>query len=404
ITGMLAGSYPSLFLSSFKVVNILKGTLKFDVREVFMRKGLVIFQFSLSILLIIATLVVYQQMNYMKGKKLGMEKENLIYMSMNDKMKNSFHTVRNELMQNPGVEAVCSSDQSPLAVYNSTTDPEWEGMTPDQKTPFSVIKTDENFVSTMKIQIKEGRNFSQEFSLDSNNFLINETAAKVMGLTDPLNKGLAVWGREGKIIGVMNDFHIGSLHSPIKPVILTFRPEDCWMLFVKTKSGQTESAISSLSKVHQEYNPEFPFEYQFVDQKYEQLYKSEMVISQLANIFAFIAMFIACLGLLGLATFTAERRSREISIRKVLGASVPELVVLLSEAFIRLVIVSVFISVPIGYFLMKNWLENFAYHTDLSVSLFIISGVMAIIIAWLTVSYQSIKAAILNPINSLRSE
>ncbi|MCB0847355.1 MAG: ABC transporter permease, partial [Bacteroidetes bacterium] len=162
--------------------------------------------------------------------------------------------------------------------------------------------------------------------------------------------------------------------------------------------------ISSLSKVHQEYNPEFPFEYQFVDQKYEQLYKSEMVISQLANIFAFIAMFIACLGLLGLATFTAERRSREISIRKVLGASVPELVVLLSGAFIRLVIVSVFISVPIGYFLMKNWLENFAYHTDLSVSLFIISGVMAIIIAWLTVSYQSIKAAILNPINSLRSE
>ncbi|MEZ4829293.1 MAG: ABC transporter permease [Bacteroidia bacterium] len=403
-TGFLSGSYPSFFLSSFKVVRILKGTLKFGKEAVWVRMGLVVFQFSLSIFLIIGALVVHQQISFIRNQNLGLDRENMLFFDQSGKMNADYPALKEKMLAVPGVVSLSVSDQNPLMVQNSTGSPQWEGKDPDLDMYFHVIKVNEDFLENMHISLASGRNFSKDYSLDSANYLINETSARAMGLTDPLEKSLEVWGRKGKIIGVIKDFHITSIHTPIEPVILTLRPEDCGFMFVRTAPGQTESAIAGLGAIYKEYNGNLPMDYRFMDETYNRYYESEMVMGKLTRYFAGIAIFIACLGLLGLASFSAQQRTREIGIRKVLGASVPNLVLLISKEFMLLVGVAFVIACAGGAWLMDQWLSEYAYRIEPGIGLFALAGIISLAVAWLTIMFQSLRAATANPVTSIRTE
>lgn len=404
LTGLLAGSYPALYLSSFTVSTVLRSTSSKSARGGNLRKGLVVFQFIMSIILIIGTLTVYRQLSYIRNKSLGVDRENVVYLELEGEMRSQFDAFKQELLKNPEIINVTVSSQNPLSIGNNTIGVEWDGKLEGDNTLYSNIAAGYDFVETMKIDLKEGRVFSPAFGTDSSNYIINEKAAAAMGMDQPLGQRLALWGREGSIIGVLKDFHMQSLYRPIEPVIIYLRPNRANILFVRVAAGQTREALKSLETVYSKFNPEYPFNYRFMNERFEQTYRSETVMGTLANIFSVLAILIACLGLFGLASFTAEQRSKEIAIRKVLGASVPKIVMLLSREFILLVVGAYAVALPIAYYLMTNWLGNFTFHTKISVGILAIAGIASILIAWLNVSYQSIRAAMLNPVVSLRSE
>jgi hypothetical protein len=256
----------------------------------------------------------------------------------------------------------------------------------------------------MKIELEDGRLFSEAFGADSSNFVINQEAAEAMGMDNPVGQRLELWGREGTIVGLVKDFKMRSLYSPIEPVIIRLVPEDTWMLFVRIAAGQTEEALAGLEAVYKRFNPSYPFNYRFMDEEFEETYRREIVIGTLANVFAVLAIVIACLGLFGLASFTAEQRTKEIGIRKVLGASVSSIVLLLSREFILLVVGAYLVAAPIAYFVMSRWLQDFTFHTEMSIVVLVGAGLAAVLVAWVTVSYQSFRAAAANPVQSLRSE
>ena len=404
LTGMLAGVYPAFYLSAFNVIGVLRSNQGRASRGAGLRKGLVVFQFIMSIVLIVGTVTVYQQLNYIREKDLGVDRENVVYVLYEGGVRKQFETFKQELLREPGILNVASSSSNPLSIGQSTIDPEWDGKDPDDNTLYSVISAGYGFIETMKIELKEGRLFSEAFGADSSNFIINETAARAMSMEEPLGQRLAMWGREGVIVGVVKDFHMRSLYQPIEPVIIRLRPESTWMMFVRIGAGQTTEALAALERVYTKFNPNYPFNYSFMDEEFEEMYRSEIVIGTLANYFALLAVLIACLGLFGLASFTAEQRTKEIGIRKVLGASVSSVVVLLSRDFILLVVWAFVVAAPISYFLMTDWLNEFTFHTDLGFGLLAVAGLASVLIAWLTVSYQSIRAATANPVASLRSE
>jgi putative ABC transport system permease protein len=403
-TGFLAGSYPALYLSSFSVVSVLRSGVRKKARGGGLRKGLVVFQFIMSIILIIGTLTVYRQLSYIRNKDLGVDRENVVYMAFEGNIRNQFEAFKHELLNQQGIKSVTISSQNPLSVGNNTIGVDWDGKIEGDNTLYSIINTGYDFVETMKIELKEGRVFSREFGTDSTNYIINEKAALSMGMDNPVGQRLAVWGREGSIIGVMKDFHMQSLYSGIEPVILRFDPRSTGIVFVRIEGGETGTALAALETVYNKFNPEYPLNTRFLDEEFEQTYRSETVIGTLANVFAVLAILIACLGLLGLAAFTAEQRSKEIAIRKVLGSSVLNIIVLLSREFILLVVGAYAVALPIAYYLMSKWLEDFAFHTEISIGILISAGILSVLIAWLNVSYQSIRAAMANPVVSLRSE
>jgi hypothetical protein len=257
----------------------------------------------------------------------------------------------------------------------------------------------------MKLSLKEGRDFSKDFGTDSASFMLNETAVKKIGFQNPIGQTVTWGNRPGKIIGVLQDFHFNSIHQDIEPLIVRLDENWSWgTILIRTKAGETKQAIAALEKICKSLNPKFPFTYQFSDQEYDRLYRSEQVVSKLSNIFAFLAIFISCLGLFGLATFTAEQRTKEIGVRKVLGASVPNIVSLLSANFLKPVGIAMFIAFPIAWYVMNGWLQDFAYKIDIEWWMFAMAGLLTIAIALLTVSYQSIKAALGNPVKSMRTE
>ena len=404
LTGGLAGSYPALFLSSLNPVRVLRGTLKFGSGARLLRQGLVVFQFVLSILLIVGTLIVYRQISYIQTKNLGYDRENLIYIPADGELGAKFQTFKEELLRRPGIQQVSYMGELPVNLGSSTGGVSWTGKDPAVNIQFTQTDVGYDFLKTLNIKVT-GRDFSKNYGTDTTNYLINEAAVQRIGYTDPVGKPLTLWGRPGKIIGVMEDFHFQSLHQPIQPLILHLNPVAVGTnVVVRTQPGQTQQALASLELLSRQLNPGFPFTYKFADEEYQKLYKSESVVGSLANCFAFLAIFISCLGLFGLSAFTAEQRTKEIGVRKVLGASVSSIFGLLSKEFLGLVLLAIIISFPIAWWAMTKWLQNFEYKLDLTWWVFALAGVLAIGIALLTVSFQSIKAALMNPVKSLRSE
>jgi len=405
ITGFVAGSYPALFLSSLNPVKVLKAGLKFGAGNIFLRRGLVVFQFTLSIILIVGMIVTYRQVNYIQSKNLGYDRENLLYIPIEGELANKYALFKQQAKEIPGVLNVSKMRNSPTIIEHHTGSISWPGMEPNLTVSFADGVVGYDFVKTMKLQLKEGRDFSREFGTDSVAYMLNETAVNKIGFNDPIGQTV-VWGNHpGKIIGVLKDFHFSSMHQSIEPLILRLDENWSWgTILVRTKAGNTKEVLAGLGKLCASMNPKFPFTWQFSDVEFSKLYKSESIVSRLSNYFAFLAIFISCLGLFGLATFTAAQRTKEIGVRKALGASVPQIVAMLSGSFVKLIVIAMLIAFPVAWYFMNKWLDNFAYKVQIGWIIFMIAGTVAIVIALLTVSYQAIKAAVANPVKSLRME
>lgn len=408
VTGVVSGSYPALFMSSLKPIVVLKGILKFKTGATYFRKALVVIQFSLSIIFILGMIVVYRQIDYIHNKNLGFDKENLLYMPLEGELQKSFLTFKQELQKQPGISAVTSAQSSPLEVGSSTQGVRWPGKDTTQLILFSTNPVTYDYIKTMDIKLIAGRDFDPTFSLDTMAYLVNEAAARKIGYKDPVGKELTMWGDKGSIIGVMKDFHHNSLKVPIEPLILRLFKKS-WNsywgnIIIRTEKGKTKEAIASMEKLYKEFNPGFPFKYYFTDEEAAKNYTTEHNVSKLSKYFAFLAIFISCLGLFGLVTFTAEQKTKEIGIRKVLGASVPGIVQMLSKDFIKLVLISAVIALPLAWWFMHKWLSDFEYRIDIGWWVFVVAAVAALLIALLTISFQAIKAALANPVKSLRTE
>lgn len=405
LAGFVSGSYPAVFLSSLNPIRVLKGSLRFGGGATFFRKALVVFQFGLSIIFLVGMIVMYRQMDYIQRANMGFDRDNLVYMPLEGELANKYELFKQEAENMPAIQQVSKIRQPPTALYTHTSDIRWTGKAPDLVTSFVQSDVGYDFVKTMKLTMVQGRDFSRDFPTDSVGFIVNETAVQKMGYTDPIGKPIWWGNHEGKIIGVLQDFHFASLHQMIEPLIIRMNEDRHYgTLLVRLRAGKDNEGLAALEKLCKELNPAFPFTYQFSDEEYNKAYRSEQLVSQLANYFAFLAVFISCLGLLGLAMFTAEQRTREIGVRKVLGANVTEIVSMLSRDFLGLVVIAILIASPLAWYFMYRWLLDFPYKTPISWWIFAVAGLSAVLIAFITVSVQAIKAATVNPVKSLRSE
>ena len=405
VTGLLAGSYPAIFLSSLNPVRILKGALKFDSSSVWVRQGLVVFQVGLSVILIVGMIIIYRQVGFVQNKNLGFDRENLVYFPIDGDLFNKFDLLKEELSRIPGVRNVSHMTATPASNGNGTDGITWPGGDPNGQVRFTPVGVGYDFTKTMNLQMAGGRDFSKAFPTDSTGVIINETAVKVMGLKEPVGQEIS-WGKaKVRIVGVLKDFHFQSLHTAIRPLIAYLGARQPFgNVVVRIEGGKTPETLAAIERISKKLNPNVPFSYAFTDQEYARQYQSEQIVGKLAGYFAFLAIFISCLGLFGLATFTAEQRTKEIGVRKVLGASVAGIVGLLSKDFLKLVLMAIVLASPVAWYVMKQWLQGFAYQIDIEWWMFALAGVISVLIAVFTISFQSIRAAMMNPVRSLRSE
>lgn len=404
ITGTLIISsiYPALLLSSFEPLKALKGKLVLRMSETMFRKVLVVTQFTFSIILIAGTLVISNQLNYIRTKNLGFDKEHVFTAPMRD-MRKHFDAVKADLLKQPGVLAVTWSNSTITDIGQQTGNNSWDGKEEGETLMLSPMAIDKEFIDFFKIELQAGKNFDG-LPADSLNYILNETAVKAARIQDPIGKKFKLWNIEGTIIGVVKDFHFSSMREKIKPAIFYYAPGVYGQLYVKTNTTQASKAIAAVEKKWNQYNAGFPFKYAFLDESFNNLYQSEQRTGTLFNIFSAIAIFISCLGLFGLAAYTAQVRTREIGVRKVLGASITGIIKLLAADFVKLVLVAIIIGIPIAWFITNKWLQDFAYKINVGWLVFVLAGFMAMVIAILTISFQSIKAAVQNPVKSLRTE
>lgn len=410
MTGVLSGGYPAFALSSFKPVTLFRRTGSFRTKGLTLRNILVVFQFAVSIVLIIATIVARNQLHLLKNRDMGYNRNHIVILPILDsRLASNMETLQTELKRNPGILSAASS----LSLLDNVTHrlwATWEGKPADQEIYFYTIDTEYELTDLYGMKIIEGRSFSPEYPADQNGaFLINETAKKALGWDNPVGRILRLVGRRrGPIVGVVRDFHIQSMYQSIEPLALYCKPDThTWSniyLSIKIRPENIPGTLSDIQRTMNRFAPGYPFEYTFFDDVFDQTFRADQKMGSLFRTFALIAIMIACLGLFGLTSFSTEQRTKEIGIRKILGASVPGIVVLLGREFLKWVLLANLIAWPIGYFVMNKWLENFAYRTRLSVEIFLLSSLLALVIAAFTVGFQTLKSATANPVDSLRYE
>ncbi|TKK68277.1 FtsX-like permease family protein [Ilyomonas limi] len=404
-TGLLSGSYPAIFLSGFTPATVLKGKLKPGTGNLLFRNGLVITQFVVSIVLLAGTAVVYKQLNFIKDKNLGFNKSNLLYINMTGDLWSKQQALKSELQQNPYTSDYTVVSDLPANLTTGTVDVQWEGKDSRQQIVVPSIDIDEHFMDVFQMKMLAGRSFSSAFAGDTSNYVVNEKALAMMGMNvdEAVGKNISFADRKGTIIGVVKDFNFKPLQYAIDPLVLRLNRYG-GIVVVRARAGATEATIHALEQISHELNPAYPFTYHFLDKDLDNQYKGEQQMGSIFNLFAILAVFISCLGLYGLSAFMAEQRTKEIGVRKVLGASVFNIVYLLSGSFTKLIVVAMVIAVPVSYVAIHHWLNSFAYRVDVSWIFFVVACVAALVIALLTVSYESIKAAIANPVKNLRTE
>ena len=404
MTTLLAGVYPSVVISSFKPVDALKGKSQEKRNTISLRKGLVVLQFGLAILLIVAAIIVRLQVNYINEKDLGITKDHMIATHQDQKLTDKYEVLRNELLSSKAIEDATLAGPFPLDNGASTSNLIWPGKSNDQANiEFTLLWTAYNFPEVFDIPLRQGR-YYPEGSMDTLNIVVNEKAIEIMGIEDPVGKTIQMWGNQRHIIGVLKDYHNRSLYEPIQPAVFLLDPNDAGTMFVKLKEGKTKEAITHMHATFEKVLPEVPLHFNFVDEEYAAKYKSETLTGALTYYFALISILISCLGLFGLATFMAKQRRKEIGIRKVLGASVENITTLISMDFLKLVGLAILIASPLAYYLMNQWLLDFAFKIKITWWVFGLAGVILVVIALMTIGFQSVKAARANPVNSLRME